>query len=1054
MAVCSQGRRRRPSRPAPAPTIRAVGSHPATIVPLVAYSYYSLGHGVASPEELVRRATQLGAGAMALTDVETLAGQVRFNHACREVGIRPITGIELRRGHTRRTVGEYRGRVVLLVEDEAGFQKLCRLVSVRRASRDAEPTPDPVDDLPEDLDGLFVLAFETGTLSRLASRYVGQARRLWLVARSAAQAAELGGVVTPDLARQMVATPVVLALDERDTAVHRLAAAIRASGSLPDAEPLGGASDAQRRPFDIGTLRSFGGAGPELERAEALAAQCGFDIGRVAGVKPGPRELTADAVGDLLRERCEEALRSSAVSETESFSTYESRLEEELRVIGQLGYGEYLLVVAEIARGARQLGLPIAARGSAAGSLVVHLLGLTALDPIAHDLLFERFLNARRAAPADVDLDVASSGRGRLLDWIGRRFGPDHVAGIATHTTFRGRSAVRSGLAALGMAPSRIATLMRGFRPPHGDPAAEAGYVRSFLERSSYEVAARNADAIAGLVGMPSHVSVHPAGIVISASPLAGQLPLETAPAGKTITQFDHQSLGAVGVVKFDVLGNHFLSEMSDVLASKAAGSGPALDDEATRLTIDAADTIGCFQIESPAVRSVLNRMPIRGFEDVIAALAVVRPGAATGAAKERYLRRARGEQPFDPLEALGDPAAARELPGSDSLARRLSRSYGVLLYDEDIIHLLSVAGGCDLAVADAWRAAIIEAADDRDAMLRLEHAFESAAAQAGRPRKIAKRAWVSAARFASYSFARAHAASYADLAWRAAWLRTHTPVQFACALLNHHQGMYPDRTLAAAIQRWGVSLRLPDVNRSLFAATVVGGEVLLGLGRIKGLSRRAAKAMVRGRPFATLAELVATVGPSKRELSALVMSGACDGLPPLSASGYPELHASVIAGFVIGSTPQARSAAAAARRTPPREARDDDRYRALVRVRNELELLGLHVTNHPMGLLREEARALGCTKVVEVGREAQPKVKVAGMLAASRRVATASGVIRFLTVEDESGLLEALLPADVNARVDASVTTSGPYLFTGRVRKEGGGITLLVSDVRPFHAR
>src|SRR5690606_9437984 len=206
------------------------------------------------------------------------------------------------------------------------------------------------------------------------------------------------------------------------------------------------------------------------------------------------------------------------------------------------------------------------ARGSAAGSLVVHLLGLTALDPIAHDLLFERFLNARRAAPADVDLDVASSGRGRLLDWIGRRFGPDHVAGIATHTTCRGRSAVRSGLAALGMAPSRIASLMRGFRPPHGDPAAEAGYVRSLLGRSSYEVAARNADAIAGLVGMPSHVSVHPAGIVISASPLAGQLPLETAPAGKTITQFDHQSPGAVGVVKFDVLGNHFLSEMSDVL--------------------------------------------------------------------------------------------------------------------------------------------------------------------------------------------------------------------------------------------------------------------------------------------------------------------------------------------------------------------------------------------------------------------------------------------------------------------------------------------------------
>jgi DNA-directed DNA polymerase III PolC len=1028
------------------------------LVPLHTHSRHSLGFGTASVEELAGRAAELGAAAVALTDIETLAGQFRFHDACAAAGVRPITGLELREGHSRHGSGSRGRRLILLARDEPGYATLCRIVGRRHAPARAAPTGEPLDALAEGAEGLFVLTDDPDLLGRLLrlDAVERSSVRLLLVRPSAPASERAVRQASAATGVPLVADPETVALAAEDAALHELLVAMRHRVTTVEARRLGRVATAPG-PLDAGALERFADSPAAVLEANRIAEACTLDLRSARRIPPRLPELRGGEAPAELRARCESALATGRSNGRFAGPEYDVRLERELGTVERLGFADYFVAVAEIVSGARKLGVATAGRGSAAGSLVAHLLDVTQIDPLEADLLFERFLHEQREAPPDIDLDVASAGRDALNAWVVRRFGRERVAGIATYATYRSRSAMRAGLAALGIAPSKVELVLARLDPGEASGSEEALLVEQALLASSVGAVRGAAPLIRRLIGMPSHISAHPGGIVIGDGPLERLVPLERAAGGTIVTQYDYRSVERAGFLKIDLLGNHFLSEMQETLAALPGPTVIPNDDELTWRTLDQADTVGCFQVESPAVRSVLRRLPMREFRDLVAALAVVRPGAAAGAAKERFVRRASGEEEFEPLELLGADGGEERYA---SLRKRLAATGGVLLYDEDIIRLLATVGGTSLATADVLRTAIVEAGDEPEALERLGAEFTESAVNAGASRRTAERAWQVAVRFASYSFAEAHAASYAILAWQAAWLRTHAPAEFGCALINHHRGLYPLRTIAAAVERWGVGLLPPSVDLSQLPSTVersAGPAVRVGLSAIKGLTRRTAGDIVSGRPFADLGQLIDAARPARRELRALLLSGACDALPPLSPASYPLVHEVVLEGLAGEAGPEALDSVLERVAGLPYEGHQAEEFRAyqrLVRVRNEIRFLEMHVSEHPMRLLRQEAERLGCLRSSELASRAGRFVRFAGLLAAARTVPTSQGELRFLTFEDEDGLIEGVLFPEANERLGERITTPGPYLAKGVMREAEGDLHLVVAELTPFHER
>jgi DNA polymerase III alpha subunit len=525
------------------------------------------------------------------------------------------------------------------------------------------------------------------------------------------------------------------------------------------------------------------------------------------------------------------------------------------------------------------------------------------------------------------------------------------------------------------------------------------------------------------------------------------------------VTQYDAASLARLDCVKIDLLGSHVLDELSDALAEvrrrcdvpawARSPSAIPLDDRATFAAIARADTIGCFLLESPAQRAVLARLPVHGIDEVAHALAIVRPGPASGDAKELFIARARGE--------LGPP----EL--DPWLAERLRGTHGMLLYEEDILFVLARLAGLTLEAAEAARAELLERSDDEAWLERARRRFLERTGARGVAPSRAQRAWSDVLRFLRYSFNRAHTASQALLAYQAAFLKTHAPLELGRALLDHHGGLYPRRVIAAELSRCGVRLLPPSLVRSGPGCSIerrdAGAALRIGLGlvaRLRAATReRIFSAQSRGR-LGSAAELLEHVQPDPRELRALVESGACDELLGLSPSEPPHVHEQVLDHLAAGDATgfEAALGRARARRLegPPELV---DRFQRLRRVQRELEHLGMHVSDHPSRILRAEAERQGCVESHRLHEHVDERVQFAGIIAATRRVPLpGAAVTQFVTLEDEHGLVEARLPPAAYERWHAAITTPGPYLVAARVRVQQGAVYLAVEGLIPFHLR
>jgi DNA-directed DNA polymerase III PolC len=982
---------------------------------LRAKSDFSLGHGCAAPEELARAAHDFGLPALALADVESVAGLVRFHEACRALSVRPVCGaqVAVEFGALSATPSP----VLVLVRDPHGYRNLCHILTRRHAQPRSWHT---LDVLAEHAQGCFFGSAEAGMLVALLEHGLAREQLCALLTRPGQHASAERSLLTVARERgiRLVADVDVMFARRADHPLHVLVRALSLGKTVEEARrDLTVASPGQA--LDAPLAEMFSDVPEALAEVNRVLAACSFEL---MGLQPSLPTLPQG------REQQRAMLAARCRVQKAAFSpAHEARLASELHTIETRGLVSYFLMLAELIDELNARDIPHAGRGSAVGSLVAHLIGVSGVDPVAHDLLFERFIHQHRAGFPDVDIDVASHRRDEVLTWLHARFGPHQVAMVATYATRRRRAAYHDALRALGMPRAELARFLAAMPDESLDlpmPALSPSW-------------ARFAPWIERLIGRPQHLSVHPGGVVIAGTAISDRAPLTLAPKGVLVTQYDMHAVARLGMLKLDILGNRCLSELQTAreLAQTAALDDISDDDPATLTLLQQAQTVGCFQVETPAVRSLLARVFVRGLDDLAGVLALVRPGAAAFEAKANYVRRVHGEE-----------TAHTAHP---DFAALLGPTKGLFLYEEDVIRALALLLRCPLAEADALRARLVRGTLTIEELTqRLVHA--------GTESVVALRVARDMVEFATYSFSKAHALAYARLAYLAAYFKTHHAAAFATAVLDHHGGSYPLRTVVSDLMRRGVRFLSPHVHASVRASTLTPEGVRVGLDHVKHLRARSKERIITHRrvhgPFADMEELRRTVPLSDVELSALVLSGACDGLAPLSWENYPFAHEEL-----LRSSPQALLPLEPAPRSVNGGAADANlrTYRTLVRIRHELQLLNMHLVEHPMRVLRPEAERLGTVTTRELSAHVGEHVALVGLVSAMRRLRDGRGeLMQFATLEDEHGLVEAVVPAPVFARLFEPIRDPGPYHVRALVMADHGALSLSVEDVRLFAQR
>ena len=716
------------------------------------------------------------------------------------------------------------------------------------------------------------------------------------------------------------------------------------------------------------------------------------------------------------------------------------RLTYELNVISRLGFCEYFLVVADIVSFAREQGIPSVGRGSGASSIISYVLGITNVDPIRYNIHFERFLNLSRSDCPDIDIDLCWKRRDDVINHVYEQYGAEHVAMISTHNTFRNRSAFREVAKAWGVSNANVNQLAKALPHDTEVPIEEVlGKVPTDLDVSDQRL--RKIVSLARrIVGYPNHLSVHCGGIVISPRPIDCYVPLQWAAKGIVITQYEMNAVEDIGLVKIDLLGNRALSTISHTLQLVEAERGQKLtvedlpeDDERTFALMRKGLTLGCNQAESPAMRNLLQMSQPKKLMDVIIALALIRPGAATIGMKEKFIRRLRG------LEPVTYPhPCVKEV---------LEESFGIMLYEDDAMLVASKMAGLPLEEGDKLRKAIRKCKTDEE-RIKVSRYFLGKCVKNGVPLDAAKDMWIQMAKFNEYSFCKSHACGYGQLAYYCTYLKAHFPAEFMVAVMEHHAGMYPKLVHIEEAKRLGVKILSPCVNRSEIEFTVEQGAIRIGLQQVMGLNRKAMLSIVESRAdgsYHALNDFLARVAISFDEVESLILCGAFD----FTQRKRTELLWEVKMTFDTEKRNRGDSRLFHgdfhARKRP--QLRD---HTPEEKTAHEIEILQMTTGAHVLKGLRQRLRVRNVADSRAIRRRIGKHIRLIGMLDATRRTDTSNGrVMQFITLEDEYGLWEVTLFPNVYKRCGGQFTSWGPYLVEGKVESHYDSITINASRIR-----
>ncbi len=1009
---------------------------------LHSHSYYSFLRGLPSPQELANTAANMGMTAIGLTDHQSLSGAVEFQDACVQAGIKPILGLEVEAALPPAMGTIEHGILTLLAMDMAGWRSLCRISSSLTGDNDVLP----FDRLAQETEGLLCLTGgRRGALTRLVISKQRQIAEKWTsqlvelfndrvyieLQNHAAEDLELCVSLTT-MAHRMrlltVATHDVHYLTHDQAHLQQVVTAIRLIRPLKELDPTVAAPPQAEFISPQGMTDRMPNFPQALEATLEIAERCQLEL--PLGVLHFPKiPITAGMTSqEMLRQK---AQAGAARLYGRITPELQARLEHELSVIGEYGYTSLFLIVEEILNFARREGIPFSSRGSAGSSLVAHCLGITSPDPIRLNLYFERFLNPARATPPDIDTDLCSRRRDEVIHFVYQRFGEDRVATVCTINRFRSRSALREVAKAYGLPAEEVSRLADSLPYHWFGPSSRGGSKEDpFAELSErYRTPTHQAifkDA-AALIGLPHHLSVHPGGVVISPGPLTDLAPTQLANKGVIITQFDLDSIERLGLVKIDLLGIRGLTVLGDVVEIIAKEQPPAnlhpdisilteiletipTEDPAVSQMVSQGRTIGCFQIESPGMRATLKEVKASSVDDLMVALSLYRPGPLTGGLKDAFVRRHLGKEATEHLH-----------PAVSSL---LEDTYGVILYQEQVLRIAHELAGFSLADADLLRRGMSHF-DPGKQMQALQEKFVTGAWEKNQvPEDIANRIWELMAAFAGYGFPKAHAASYAQVSWRSAWCKTHYPAFFMAAVLANWGGYYSQRVYMNEARRLGLKLRPPEVNhakREFSVKVLDGGPVLfMGLDQVRELTQRTQAAITHQRPFSSLADFLTRVDPRPVEAENLVKVGALEGFGTIPGLIHQLEHGGWQGGqlslFSMGG-------------------REEEDWNLAQKVAAQEEILGTGVIAHPLELAEKKIASAGALNTVEAASRLEQHVRVAGMRQIWRRSITTRGeYIYFMSLEDLEGMLDVVITAEVYRRSKAALATAGPYVVEGLV--------------------
>ncbi|MBU4459022.1 MAG: DNA polymerase III subunit alpha [Verrucomicrobia bacterium] len=1063
-----------------------------SFVHLHVHTEYSLLDSLVRLGPLMDAVADLDMPGVAMTDTGVLYGAPEFHRRAKAKGLRPVLGVEMemapRPPAVLRPLDASGPGLVLLAETQEGWGNLLRLVSDAHLS-----TPEP--GRPVLLES--ALAQAAGGLIGLSSGGNGEINRHCAAGRieaavdSARRMAEIFG---PDrfflelqhqglpgqdetlaglreVARRTglptVATNNVHYLHPGDARAHEI---LRCARRGAVREPAGAGPDYSRL-FHLRTAAEMTAALPAdpdaVARSAEIAMRCTVDLWpawehRFPRIDP-PADFEPDLprgreaawlrrlAFDGLRDRCGVA---DPAHPPPAAAAAVARLGHELETIIRVGFVNYLLVVWDIVRFARERGIPIGpGRGAVAGSLAAYCLGITDIDPIRHDLPFERFLNSEKPVAPDIDLEICPSCRPAIVAHLRERHGRDRVAHIVTFGTFGARMAIRDTGRALGVSPRACDDVVR--RVPDGADMtiARAIRMRPDLRREAEAACAPDLLPMAQMFeGLPRNPGTHPTGVVLAGRPLVELVPLALGGDRETVTQYDMHELARAGLLKIDLPGLRVLTVLDEAVR-QLRGAGVAVDlahlpedDPATLALLNRGDTIGIFQLDGASARAAMRRAGIGRFEDLVALLALHRPDTAP--LLDEFIARKRGELPSDPPHKL--------------LRATLEATHGLLLYQEQIPAVAAALAGFSPEKGDLLRR--FATVRDEDALRHLRPAFAEAGRRQHRLREAdAARLFSRIEDCGRRGISRAHAIASAELAYRAAWLKAHHPVEFLAAAMSNESGDTARvSALSAEARTLGIPVLGPDANRSAAGFVPEGRAIRFGLAGIRGVGPDAARAWAAERdahgPFGGLVDFCrrAAAGPAARHaVECLIRCGAFDftGMPRSRMAGGLDLALAAAGGRRDVQRGQGllfdESALGAADDSilPPSAPWPDAR-----RIEDERELLGYPVTAHPISRFEWFTRAARCTPLASLSDLSSPgPVRVAGLALRAPRAGGGRGAAPELTLDMPDGSLSVTLPPDVLAR-DGAYTGEGKLLYLeGRGMMRSGTAWMTAVRVRPL---
>ncbi len=1037
-------------------------------VPLHLHTEYSLLDGALKISELIELASHYRMPALAITDHGNLFGAVEFYKKVSKAGIKPIIGCEVyvasksRFDKEKTDASEASFHLILLAKDNNGYKNLVTLVTKAytegfyykpRIDRTLlEQYSGGLIGLTACLKGEVPYYLQRGSIDKareIALEYkhiLGPENFYMEIQNNGLAEQEKVNVQLVELAKELhiglVATNDCHYLKKEDARAHDILLCIQTGKTVADESRLKFSSDGFYFKSPDEMKAYFKELPDAILNTRAIAEKCNVNFKLGTTLLPSYTTESGISPDALLEQKARAGMLEKFGSQPSEI--YMERLKREISIIKKMGYSSYFLIVWDFISHAREKGIPVGpGRGSAAGSLVSYCLDITELDPIKYGLLFERFLNPERISMPDIDVDFCKDRRAEVISYVSEKYGPDHVAQIITFGTMAAKAAIRDVGRALDLPYAdvdKIAKLVPNTLnitiddALHAEPQLKGLYDNNQKVKELLDIAKR-------LEGLCRHASTHAAGVVISPRPLTDYTPLyKNTSDGSITTQFDMGAVESMGLLKFDFLGLKTLTLLEKALLYiKNSGSDLSLkniplDDSKTYELLCSGQTTGVFQLESSGMRDILLRMRPARFEDLIALVALYRPGPMAWI--DDFIKRKNKEAkvPF----------------AMPQLKEILDETYGIILYQEQVMLIANKIANFSMGQADILRKAMGKKQPEE--MERLKEAFIKGAVANKIPEKKAKELFEKMEPFAMYGFNKSHSAAYAYIAYQTAYLKAHYPVEFMAATLSTEM----DNTdkivhFIAECRNMSIQILPPDINLSGREFKVIGNSIRFGLEAVKGVGSAAIESILESKdkdgPFLSMEDFLKRVDTrkvNKKVLENLIKAGAFDSLGMTRASAMSFIHDSL-------NGTRSRNAGQQSIFGSQEEAETIKEWDEMETLTHEKEALGFYITGHPLMKYREKLSALHIKRTSEIEALGdREEARVAGVISTIKKFQKrgTSETMAYFTLEDELGNIEAIVFPELYRNSLEILKKDMPVIVKGIIDRTEKGTKLISNEI------